>query len=107
MKFIWKLKWNLRKGKIKTIFHNNKIPKEGSQCVCVSAILIKSVFRTGHNYNQVFWEEYNYIVKEKKMPEYITKNIEISSDSNREDSDQKNSNEEISYAENFNQENQI
>ena len=41
------------------------------------------------------------------MPEYITKNIEISSDSNREDSDQKNSNEEISYAENFNQENQI
>ena len=32
------------------IFHNNKIPKEGSQFVCLSVILIDSVFKTSKNY---------------------------------------------------------
>ena len=36
--------------KINTNFHNNKIPKEGSQCIFLSVILIVSVFRTGKNY---------------------------------------------------------
>ena len=54
-----------------------------------------SVFRTCKNYYlQVFVEEYKYAVKEKELPEYITDNIEISSDSDREDSDEENSNEE-------------
>ena len=46
-----------RKNKIKsynekmnTNFHNNKIPKEGSQYICLSIILPNSVFRTGKNY---------------------------------------------------------
>ena len=39
------------KGKINANFHNNKIPKEGSQCICLLlVILIDSVFRTGKNY---------------------------------------------------------
>ena len=51
------------------------------------------LFRTGKNYYpQVFLEEYKYIVKEKKMPNYITDGIEISSDSDREDSDKEISN---------------
>ena len=33
--------------KIKTNFHSNKIPKENSQNICLSEILINSVFRTG------------------------------------------------------------
>ena len=37
-------------GKINTNFHNNKIPKEGSQCICLSVTLIDSVWRTGSNY---------------------------------------------------------
>ena len=38
-----------------------------------------SVFRTGKNYYpQVFLEECKYVVEEKKMPKYITDNIEIS-----------------------------
>ena len=42
-------------GKINTNFHNNKIPKEGSQFICLSVTLIDSVFRTGKNYYpQVF-----------------------------------------------------
>ena len=31
--------------KINTNFHNNKIPKEGSQCICLSVILIDSVYK--------------------------------------------------------------
>ena len=37
-------------GKINTNFHNNKIPQEGSQFICLSVILIDSVFRAGKNY---------------------------------------------------------
>ena len=37
-------------GKISSNFHKNKIPKEGSQFICLSVILIDSVFRTGKNY---------------------------------------------------------
>ena len=32
------------------IFHNNKIPREGSQFIWLSVILTNSVFRTGKNY---------------------------------------------------------
>ena len=46
-------------GKTGTKFHDNKIPKERSHCICLSVILIDSVFRTGNNYySQVFKEEY-------------------------------------------------
>ena len=83
-------------GKINTNFHNNKTPKEGSQCICLSVILIDSVY----HYPQVFLEERKYVVKEKKMPEYITNKIEISSDS-----DEENSNEEKFNEENFIEEN--
>ena len=34
-----------------TNFHNNKMPKEGSQFICLSLILIDSSFRTGKNYH--------------------------------------------------------
>ena len=79
-------------GKINTNFHNMKIPKEGSQCICLSLILIDSVFRTGNNYYpQVFLEECKYVVKEKKMSNYIIDGIEIS---DKENSDEKNSDEE-------------
>ena len=54
-------------GKINTNFHNNRIPKEGSQYLCFLVILIDSVFRTGkHYYPQVILEEFKYVVKEKK-----------------------------------------
>ena len=33
------------------------MPKEGSQCICLSVVLIDSVYRTGKNYYpQVFLE---------------------------------------------------
>ena len=98
------LKANIKScnGKINTNFHNNKIPKECSQRICLSVILIVSVFRTGEDYYpEVFVEECKYAVKEKKMSEYITDDIETSSDdSDREDSNEENTDEENSNEEN-------
>ena len=36
--------------KVNINFHNGKMPKEGSHCVCLSVVLIESVFKTGKNY---------------------------------------------------------
>ena len=59
--------------------------------------MIGFAFRTGKNYYpQVLLEEYKYVVKEKKIPKYIIDNIEISSDSDRENSDEENPDEENS-----------
>ena len=74
-----------------TNFHSNEIPKEGLQYICLSVILLDSVFRTGKNYYpQVFLEECKYFVKEKKIPKYIIDDIEISSDSDEENFDKEN-----------------
>ena len=46
-------------------------------------------------YPQVFLEEHKYVGKEKKMPKYIIVDIEISSDFDRENSDEENYGKEI------------
>ena len=93
--------------KINTNFHNNRIPKEGSEFICLSVVLINSILRAGKKYYpQVFLEDCKFVVKEKKMPENITNDIEISShDSDREDSNEEISNEKNSDEENFDEEN--
>ena len=45
-----KIKIKSYNEKMNTNFHNNKIPKEGSQYICLPVILHNSVFRTGKNY---------------------------------------------------------
>ena len=42
----------------------------------------------------MFLEECKYVAEEKKIPKYIIDQIEISSDSDKENSDEKNYNEE-------------
>ena len=49
----------------------------------------------------MFLEERKYVIKEKKAPEHITDDMEISFD----DSDTENSNEENCDEKNFNEEN--
>ena len=44
----------------------------------------------------MFLEECKYVIKEKEIPKYVTDDIEISSDSDRENSDEENSDEENS-----------
>ena len=57
--------------------------------------MIDSVFKTGNNhYYQVLLEECKYVPKEKKMSKYIIDDIEISSDFDRDNSNEENSDEE-------------
>ena len=74
------------------------MPKEGSQYIFPSVILIDSVFKTCKNYYpQVFLEECKYFVKKKKMSKYIIEDIEFfSEESDKEDPDEGNSEEESS-----------
>ena len=54
-------------GKIDTNVHNNKIPKEGCQFICLSVILIDSVCRKDKNYYpQAFLEGFKYAVIKKR-----------------------------------------
>ena len=77
------------KGKINPNFDNNKIPKEIFQYICLSVILLDSIFKTDKNYYpQVFLEECKYFIKEKRIHNYITDDVEIS-DSDKENSDEK------------------
>ena len=77
------------------------IIKYQKKVLTVSVSLINFDFRTGKNcYPQVFLEECKHVAEEKKMHEYITDEIEISSD-------EENSNKENSDEENFNEENYI
>ena len=70
------------------------MPREGSQFISLSVILIASFFRSGKKYYpQVFLEECKYVVKEKKFPKYIIEDIEDFSDSDRENSDRETSDE--------------
>ena len=73
---------------------NNKIPQESSHFICLSVILFDSVYIAGKNYCPQVFRECKYVVKEKKIPKHIIDNLEISSDSDRENSDTKNSGEE-------------
>ena len=59
-------------GKINTNFHNSKVLKEGSQYICLSVILIDSVYRKDKKYyRRVFLQEFKYAIQEKKMSNSI------------------------------------
>ena len=78
----WRTKIKSYNGKINTNFQNNKIPKEDTWFICLSVVWIDSIFRAGKNcYPQVLLEECKYVMKAKKIHNYITDDVEISSDS--------------------------
>ena len=76
--------------KTKIKFYNGKFnTKRDLNVICLSLILIDSVYKKDKNYYpQVFLEEFKYIIKEKKKSKFITDDIEIPFD-------KKNSNVEI------------
>ena len=54
-------------GKIITKIQDAKVPKEGSLHICVSVILIHSVFEIDKNYYmEILLKESKYVVKEEK-----------------------------------------
>ena len=78
------------KGKINKNFCNNKIPKEGSQYICLSVVLLDSIFKTDKKYypQVFFWRNVSMLLKKKKIYNYITDNAEICSDSDEDNSDE-------------------
>ena len=63
--------------------------------------MIDCVFITGKNYYvQVSLEEYKYVLIERTIPKYMANDIEIPSDSDRENSDEEKSDDENSNEEN-------
>ena len=71
-----------------TNFHNKKIPKEKTQCKCLSIIMIDSVIKANKKYyRQTLLEECKYVQEKKKMENLINDDLEKSvsgSDSNNE-----------------------
>ena len=66
------------KGKISTNFCDDRIPKQDSHCICLSVILLDSVFKMGKS-------DFRRIVKDKKITRYIIDDLETSSyESNEE-----------------------
>ena len=65
--------------KTKIKFYNGKFnTKRDLNVICLSLILIDSVYKKDKNYYpQVFLEEFKYIIKEKKDSKFITEDIEI------------------------------
>ena len=52
------------------------MPKEGSDCVCLSVVFIDLVFKMEKKYYpQVFLEECKCIVKEREVTRHITEDL--------------------------------
>ena len=83
-----KTKIKIYADSIVTNFHNKKIPKEKSQCKCLSIIILDSVIKANKKYYpQTFLEECKYVQEKIKTENYIDEDLEKSesdSDSNDE-----------------------
>ena len=82
-----KAKIKLYNKKVNTNFHGNKMPKESLECLCLSVILLDSVYKKNKYYPRVILKECNYIIKEKKnsIKTFITNNVDIFSDDSDEE----------------------
>ena len=70
---------------IVTNFHNKKIPKEKSQCKCLSIIILDSVIKANKKYYpQTFLEECKYAQEKTKIENDINDDLNSDSDSNEE-----------------------
>ena len=68
-----------------TNFHNKKMPKEKSQCKCLSIIILDSVIKANKKYYpQIFLEECKYVQEKIKIENYIDDDLKSDSDSNEE-----------------------
>ena len=72
-------------NKIITNFHG-KLPKEGVECVCHSAVVSVSFFKSSKNYySEIFLEECKYKIKEKEIKSFIKDDLNICFDSEEKD----------------------
>ena len=60
------------KGRIKTDFHGNEMPKKCYHWICLSLTLIDSVLKTDKNfYPHVFYDNVNILLKEKRYADIL------------------------------------
>ena len=61
------------------------MPKEKSQCKCLSIIILDSVIKANKKYYpQIFLEECKYVQEKIKIENYIDDDLKSDSDSNEE-----------------------
>ena len=66
---------------IDTLFSGDEIPKERIHYVCISAICIDSLLRSGKkNYPQVYLEQCKYQMKKRELVSFIDDKIDLSLD---------------------------
>ena len=80
-----KTKIKIYADSIVTNFHNKKMPKEKSQCKCLSVIILDSVIKANKKYYpQTFLEECKYAQEKTKIENYINDNLNSDSNPNEE-----------------------
>ena len=85
-----------------TNFHNKKIPKEKTQCKCLSIIMIDSVIKANKKYYpQTLLEDCKYVQEKIKMENLINDDLEKS------ESDSGSNNETESHTDNDESDEQI
>ena len=62
-------------GRIKKDLYGKDIPEEGSHAICLSVILVDSVFKNGKSYYSQVFLQCKYIIAEKKARRYINVNF--------------------------------
>ena len=77
-----KTKIKIYADSIVTNFHNKKMPKEKSQCKCLSIIVLDFVIKANKKYYpQTFLEECKYVQEKIKIENYIDDNLKLDRDS--------------------------
>ena len=80
-----KTKIKIYAGSMIASFHNKKMPKEKSPCICLSMIMLDSIIKANKKYYpQTLLEECKYVQGKIKTENYIDEELESDSDCNDE-----------------------
>ena len=85
-----KTKIKIYNDRVYTNFQHNKIPKDNEYCVCLSAILLDSIFVNSNEeyYLQILLKECKYAIKNRKIVNTIIEDLKLSeSDESGDESD--------------------
>ena len=86
-----KTKIKIYNDRVCTNFQHNKIPKDNEYCVCLSAILLDSIFVNSNEeyYLQILLKECKYAIKNRKIVNTIIEDLKLSeSDESGDESDE-------------------
>ena len=74
-----KTKIKIYNNRVYTNFQHIKIPKDNEYCVCLSVILLDSIFVNSDKeyYPQIFSEECKYTLRNKKIVNTINEDLEL------------------------------